>query len=619
MKTMIFDIEVFKHDWVAVFKERGQERYEVFHNDGQGLEAILASSTLVGFNNKWYDNHILAAILIGADNFIIKDINDFMIEGNPGWEHPYFKSGFKPHFTNYDVRDDMQRGLSLKAVEGHLSEPIIESSVDFNINRPLTRQEVLETIEYSKYDVQKTEKILDLRDDYIQGKLSLARMKGIDQTQALACTNARLAAMFLDARPTRRNDERHYQFPDNLKQEYIPEEVLNFFGQTEDKRIPSRVLFKSKLVTNIGGCETKFGFGGVHGSLQTYYEEATDTRVILNKDVASMYPSLMIQYGYASRNIPSFDSYKKVFEQRMYAKKTGDREVDQTLKLVLNSTFGAMGARTNALYDPLQFRSVTITGQLLLTSLAVELDKKCTSLKLLNLNTDGAMFSVDKTELAQVESICKAWETNSRMILETDDIKRVWIKDVNSLLFETIDGKIQRVGGLLNHGISVKGAWNINNNFTIVKDAVVDYFIHDTPVEETINKCDDIFRFQIIAKATNLYSGVFQMIMGEKVAAQRCNRVYATTKLGYGTLYKTHSLTKRDEKIGGLPDSCIIDNKNLLTIDEIDKNWYIQLAEKYINDFKGVQTKRINRRTLNALQRRGLRELDDPQTNFFLT
>jgi predicted S18 family serine protease len=41
-------------------------------------------------------------------------------------------------------------------------------------------------------------------------------------------------------------------------------------------------------------------------------------------------------------------------------------------------------------------------------------------------------------------------------------------------------------------------------------------------------------------------------------------------------------------KIGGLPENCIIDNKNRLTIDAVDKSWYIALAKKYISDYVGV-------------------------------
>ena len=71
---------------------------------------------------------------------------------------------------------------------------------------------------------------------------------------------------------------------------------------------------------------------------------------------------------------------------------------------------------------------------------------------------------------------------------------------------------------------------------------------------------------------------------GPRCEVQRVNRVYASIKPGMGTIAKV----KPDGtigKIGGLPDNCIIDNKNKLTIHEVDKTWYINLAKKYIEDY----------------------------------
>lgn len=61
------------------------------------------------------------------------------------------------------------------------------------------------------------------------------------------------------------------------------------------------------------------------------------------------------------------------------------------------------------------------------------------------------------------------------------------------------------------------------------------------------------------------------MIGGRKVPVQKVNRVYATTNKGYGKIYKIHAITKTDEKVASMPDHCIVDNNNELTIDAIDK------------------------------------------------
>ena len=158
----------------------------------------------------------------------------------------------------------------------------------------------------------------------------------------------------------------------------------------------------------------------------------------------------------------------------------------------------------------------------------------------------------------------------------------------------------------------------INNNYVIVKHAVIDFFVNGTPVEDTINASQDIHDFQIIAKAGGGYQSVYRVpsdyesyrkryerenpwidpftgkkkkprwrwscYNGPRSEVQRVNRVYAAKDPGMGTLVKV----KPDGtvgKIGGLPESCMIDNKNTLTLDAVDREWYVALAKKYIEDY----------------------------------
>ena len=235
----------------------------------------------------------------------------------------------------------------------------------------------------------------------------------------------------------------------------------------------------------------------------------------------------------------------------------------------------------------------------------------CKTIKLINFNTDGLMYSVDKSELPLVDEICHAWEVETKFELEVDDIQKVWVKDVNNLLFIKTNGEVKTVGGYLNYGISTKGAWSINNNMIIVKKAIAAYFVHGTPVEETINACDDIFQFQLIAKASSKYTSVYQTVEGENVPTQRCNRVYATADYRYGTLYKVHGSTGRTAKIENLPEHCIIDNDNELSIRAVDKQWYITLAKKHVNDFLGIKPRKRNNRKINSLQRKILKLLEE--------
>ena len=45
-----------------------------------------------------------------------KAINDYIIAGNQGFDHWFLKQN-KAWFDTFDIMDDMQKGLSLKAIE----------------------------------------------------------------------------------------------------------------------------------------------------------------------------------------------------------------------------------------------------------------------------------------------------------------------------------------------------------------------------------------------------------------------------------------------------------------------------------------------------------------------
>lgn len=637
MRIIVYDIEVFPYDWIAVFYDISSNQWYVFHNDNAGIAAFMSQPGVIfcGFNNKHYDNHEVKAMACGADNALVKEINDFIIEEDRmGWEH-YFIRRQRFFFDSFDLMDDTQLGTSLKHIEAHLFMDIEESQVDFNTPRPLTAEELEKTIFYCKHDVKATAIFLTLRKSYLECKINLGALCStpLPPNKALYYTNARLAAKYLDATYVQRYDGREYEYPPNLNLDLIPKEILDFFNQILDPSIPNEVLFKKKLEIVIGGCLCVFAWGGVHGSLTQFYIEANDDIVVQNRDVGSLYPSLLDLYNYISRNCADPNKYRNTKNERLEAKRNGDKQKANTLKNPLNVTSGAMDQPSNPLYDPKMARSMRISGQLFLTMLVMELIQKCKTFKLINFNTDGLAYAVSRAELPLVDEICAKWEKLTRFELETDDISRMWVKDVNNLMFIKTNGEIKTVGGYLNYGIAEKGAWKINNDFTIVKDAVIAYFAYGTPVEDTINGCNDIFKFQIIAKAGGGYKSVFRVppdfeqrkkawskanrylvgvdrylnskgivreraiwkqppmkwhnYDGPRCEVQKVNRVYASTNPNMGTLVKV----KPDGtvgKIGGLPESCIIDNKNKLTIDAVDKRWYIALAHKYIEDFVGV-------------------------------
>ncbi len=271
MSIITYDCEVFAHDWLVTMKDKTTGRYTCVWNDNEALKATISDSHIyVGFNSKHYDQYIIKAIGGGLSPGEIKQVNDFIVGGGQGWQCPLLEGIFFK-FNNIDIRDDTQQGLSLKAIEGHLGMSIKESSVPFDLNRPLTAVEREETEFYCKHDVDTTEKLVDIRKDYLKNKINLGKLAGLDEIKALSMTNAKLTASMLQAQLKSHDDERDYVYPPNLKSEYIPDEVFEFFDRLKDESIPDDEVFKGKLNLMIGDCPVTLGYGGIHGAIPNYF------------------------------------------------------------------------------------------------------------------------------------------------------------------------------------------------------------------------------------------------------------------------------------------------------------------------------------------------------------
>ena len=589
MRLIVYDVEVFCEDWLVIFKDIETGKYTCVHNDNEELKECISEDCIyIGFNSKHYDQFIIKAICCGFTPQEVKQVNDFIIGGGQGWECPMLRDFFF-RFNNVDIKDDMQMGLSLKAIEGHLGLSVEESTVPFDIDRPLTEEELKETAKYCIHDVDTTEKLVELRKDYLKNKIHIGKLAGLDEVKAMGMTNAKLTAALLKAEQKPHDDERKYVYPPNLKREYIPQEVFDFFDRMYDPEISDKELFSDKQTFSIGDCPGVVGYGGIHAAIPNYFFVETEDRVIRNKDVSSYYPHLMTLCGYTSRNIPSAKVFEDVLETRMKAKASGDKATANALKLVVNTTYGALLNKYNDLFDPLMGRSVCITGQLFLMELAQHLYADIPDLKIVQLNTDGIMVECDRKYLPKLDEICDEWQSRTGFELEEDAVVRIAQKDVNNYVEVQESGKAKSKGGYLVRGISTVGAFNINNNACIVAAAVKEYLVNGVPVEDTINGCNDIFQFQLIAKAGVKYREAYHLVDGEKVPVQKVNRVYATKDERYGKLFKVKAENDSTAKIEMLPEHCIIDNDNHLTIDDVDKTFYIEMAKKRINDFLGIK------------------------------
>lgn len=567
---LIFDFEVFKYNWLVVIKHIATGEYTVIIDDKDKLRDFYDKNTKslwIGFNNKNYDNNILRAILSNVDPF---EWSRLLIQEN---KQPYIINKAlnvkNLPLMNMDLMQDIL-GMSLKEAEGYMCMSIEESNVDFNLDRPLTQSEIEETIFYCKHDVDASEKLLEERMDYIKAKMNLVKTFGLHPS-CLEYTNAKLCSTILQAHRKEYDDELTYDLPEELMLSKY-KEVLNLYTQPT-------LDYSKKLSYNIAGVEHVYAYGGLHGAIENFKYVGEMWQI----DAASYYPTLMIQYNYNSRNMKDPGKFEEIYRTRLAAKKT-DKPKAAALKLVVNTTYGAMKSKFNDLYDPKMANQVCITGQLFLTDLIEKIEPYC---KLVQSNTDGILIiPYDKEKV--MEEVKKV-EERTRVIFEVDKCTGVWQKDVNNYIMTFEDGHVKVKGGY----VGQYDGSGIRNTNRIVDVAVVDYFTKGIDPLKTIMECDNKFWYQIITKTGGTYEETYWKHKDGDIKVNKVNRVYATKNTNYGNLYKTKTVIKngvktvRKDSIANLPEHCIVDNSNEINIGDIDKQWYVNMAWKRIRDFKG--------------------------------
>lgn len=567
---LFYDFEVFKEDWLVVIIDMTKKKEYVIINDSEKLEKVYnenVNDIWVGFNSRHYDQYILKGILCGFDP---KRINDYIIvKGNPGWK---FSSLFRNiPLNNYDVMSNIDRGL--KSFEGFMGNNIKESSVPFDIDRKLTEEEIQETVKYCRHDVEQTiEVFLQRKEDFeaCMGLVKLACQGKPLNLSLISKTKSQLAAIILEATPKQHDDEFEIDFPSTLRiKKYT--EVVDWYKNLEN-RCYEKNGKKNQLNIMVAGVPHQFGWGGVHGAILQYSGEG----YFLNMDVASLYPSLMIQYNLHSRNMKDPKKYEDIYHTRLKYKKEKN-PLQAPLKLVLNSTYGVMKDKNNGLYDPLQANRVCVYGQLLLLDLIEKLEPHC---QIIQSNTDGVLVKMNKYEdFDLIDDIAYEWEQRTHLKLEFDEYRKVFQKDVNNYIIVDSNGKYKSKGAY------VKKLNNLDYDLPIINKALVEYMVHNVPVEKTIDECNDLKEYQLVTKISNKYTHILH---GNKYIKEKCIRIFASTDENDQGVVKVHATTGRPAKISNSPEHCFIFNDEVNGVKvpkKLDKAWYIDLAKKRLKDF----------------------------------
>lgn len=485
---LFFDFEVFKYDWLVVAIDPIQGREYVIVNDKEELIKLYntyLNDIWVGYNCRNYDQYILKAIMLGFDP---KAVNDWIIvKQRKGWE---FSTMFnKINLNLYDVMPNIP--VSLKVLEGFMGNNIHETSVSFNTNRKLSPKELEDTIKYCRFDVLNTIEVFMKRRNEFDSQMQLVKTFKLPLSH-LGKTQAQLAAIILGAKKKRFKDEWAIRLPHTAqlgRYKYVGDWFLD----------PRNHDYNCKLDYEICGVTHTIAFGGVHAGKKKYYYKCKPHEVILDVDVDQLYPTLMIVYGLLSRAVEEPERFKNILETSLRLKKEGKKKEREPYKRICNITYGAEGDVFNPMYDPLHRNLVCVFGQILIIDL---LEKVEDLIELIQSNTDGIFVKLNRKDVPEFKRRVEEWEQRTQLKMSYDEFTAMYQKDVNNYVAVREDGTYHSKGGY------VKELNDLDYDLPIVNEALKNYIILGTPVEDTIGSCTDFRKFQKIVKLSSKYEWV---------------------------------------------------------------------------------------------------------------
>lgn len=569
-KLLFFDFEVLPNLWMVTFIDYKTRKELTIINDAKKLKAFYEKAKneiFISYNGRTYDIPIFKSILLGLNPY---RISVELIEHNKKAYQVLPKEHNEIIFYHYDTSTGFH---SLKQLEGFLGLSIEESEVDF-FKEELTKEDIQLLKNYNIADVKATIEVFEHRKDEFNAFMTLIKMFDLP-LEYLNKTKAQLGAIILGAEKpeTPREDGWNLIFPKDLQLGRY-EFVKDWFLSDEAKESGAKLKF------NAYGIPGVIAWGGAHFAKKNIKRYG----LLVNFDISSMYPQTMIVHDTLSRNIKDKNKFVEIRDLRLEYKRSHKDELSYSLKILINSVFGASGDKYNNLYDERNKRLTCMYGQLFILDLLDKLENHFgDSIECIQINTDAVMFKLqNEQQEKEFESIIYGWEKRSKYEMDGDKIDYYYAKDVNNYVMRIIDnGKVK----IKAKGSMVKKNSPLDYDLPIINTAVRNYLLDGVSVEDTINNCDDYMQFQKIYKITNNY---VYAVHNNKPLPNKVNRVFASKDENDTPIFKLKRDKENPDLFASSPEHCFIDNsdiRNKSVPDKLDKDWYINLAIKRVKMF----------------------------------
>jgi hypothetical protein len=610
--VQVYDIEIFPNCFSLVIKNTETKEFQFFElsnrkNNLVDLIPLFLDKRYIfcGYNNIHYDNPIVNFIIEYKETlkkstrldieYNLFQLSQTIIKGDlEKWK----KWKYANNFETLDLLTmlfSQKLRVGLKEMQVTMKYSNVQE-YDGNFEAPIPEEDIPKMIQYNINDVNSTEELLYRCENDIKLRLNIEEEYGI---KALNKDGVNLGMEILKTKYLEKthktwNDIKDLRSPCDkiaLNEIILPfikfdnpilKDLLNEMKQQVVS--PDRKGYnKHFLMDNL---EYSVGVGGIHSVNKPSIFIAKEDEIISDVDVASLYPSLIIEYGFYPPHLGKefLEVYKGIKDERIEAKHNGNKLKNLTLKLSINGLSGNLQSEFSWCYSPKTVMRIRINGQLLLLMLAEKLIS--IGCQIIQANTDGLFVLRKKKDEQKFKDVCKWWENLTRLELEEDRFERFYQFAINDYL-GVIEGykdsknpKLLKKKGLFIDSVTLgKGMQPM-----IIPKAINANLADNIPVEETIRNCKDINEFITYQKVDKKFTVQYM----DKFITH-INRYYISTNGGY--LYKCEVEDGKIVKFANMLTASGVTLCNDITaIKEFPRNinykYYIKEANKILAKLK---------------------------------
>lgn len=586
MNDVIFlDCEVYSNYFMVSFLSHQAgtvkcfELYDGHPFEARAVAAIMNKYLTASFNGNNFDLPLLAAAIQGFKPLAIKRMCDAIILGRATGKRIAADHDVNvPNWDHIDLIEVAPGIASLKIYGGRLGAPKLQDlPIEPTAAIGEADREALRA--YCVNDLRLTQLLYESLVPQLAIRKEMSAQYNMDLRSK---SDAQIAEAIIVSELTKitGKDYRAPKLPDNYAFRYRDPGFITF--DSPDLQGVFRQLLKERFTLlgngsvkmpdwlkdkriSLNGAEYQMGIGGLHSCEKRQYVEAEAGFIIEDRDVASYYPSIILQQNLAPATLgaPFLTVYRSLVERRLKAKREGDKTAADTLKIAINGSYGKLGSKYSALYSPDLMIQTTLTGQLCLLMLIERMGRD--GVRVLSANTDGIVLHYPESLRDTVEMACFDWELDTGFTLEATRYNRIASRDVNNYVAVKPDGKAK------GKGIFAKTGLSKNPGCAIVQTAVARFITDGTPTAQTIRDCPDILQFCTVraVKGGAVWEGE---VLGKSVRFYHSSAVPSNTVITYAL--NGYTVPK---SAGCRP---LMDNNGFP--DDVDYHWYDVEAEKLL-------------------------------------